>query len=76
MLDVQFGVIVDVEASPGNRRDEVACTQYPGTHSALPGSKPRQDFTLSMTTRCISYSATLSLSDTGLSASFDSDGGS
>ena len=27
MLDVQFGVIVDVEASPGNRRDEVACTQ-------------------------------------------------
>ena len=27
MLDVQFGVIVDVEASPGNRSDEVACTQ-------------------------------------------------
>ena len=27
MLDIQFGVIVDVEASPGNRSDEVACTQ-------------------------------------------------
>lgn len=27
MLDVQFGVIVDVEASPGNRSDEVDCTQ-------------------------------------------------
>lgn len=26
MLDIQFGVIVDVEASPGNRCDEVACT--------------------------------------------------
>ena len=27
MLDTQCGVIVDVEASPGNRSDEVACTQ-------------------------------------------------
>ena len=27
MLDVQFGVIVDVETSPGNRSDEVGCTQ-------------------------------------------------
>ena len=27
MLDIQSGVIVDVEASPGNRTDEVACTQ-------------------------------------------------
>lgn len=27
MLDIQFGVIVDAEASPGNRLDEVACTQ-------------------------------------------------
>jgi len=27
MLDVQFGVIVDVEASPGNRSDEVDCTK-------------------------------------------------
>ncbi len=27
VLDIQFGVIVDVEATPGNRSDEVACTR-------------------------------------------------
>jgi len=27
MIDIQCGVIVDVEASPGNRIDEVACTK-------------------------------------------------
>ena len=27
MVDIQWGVIVDVEASPGNRIDEVACTK-------------------------------------------------